>query len=164
MEKDKLENIDLSLKLSRFTFLRYSISFIFFISLYWLISSILNRKIIEIIVPTIMSILMLIESKNLFNLLKDYSLLTLENTYKIMLGAGFIISISLIISIFNYELIFSYIKSKYFVIAFLLFLLLVIIISLINLKRIINNKDMVYKQYKKYNLKKKWEAELCLNF
>lgn len=153
--KDKTQiDVGLSLRLSRYTFLRYMTSIIFFICLYWFILNLPSKALEKLVLPIILGLIMIYINKELFALIKTPDKTTIDKTIKSLFLALFISLSSLIVSFINTRLVFAYINSKLFVFVFIAVIILLILLSIRNAKKIQNNEDRVYKNYKKFKDKK----------
>lgn len=153
MDRKNLENVALSLRLSRYTFLRYMISIEFFIFLYWIISDILSKNFYGIILPLSLAFLMIYISKEIFFIIKnqkDEKIISIIKIFKLSL---LILSITFIGLIINHELVFPYLNSKGFSLGLISIVILIMILSLKNALKIRDKKDKIYKRYKEYESK-----------
>lgn len=153
--KDKTQiDVGLSLRLSRYTFLRYMTSIIFFICLYWFILNLPSKAPGKLSFPIILGLIMIYINKELFALIKTPDKTKIDKTIKSLFLALFISLSSLIVSFINTRLVFAYISSKTFVFVFIVVIILLILLSIRNAKKIQNNEDKVYKNYQKFKDKK----------
>lgn len=153
--KDKTQiDVGLSLRLSRYTFLRYMTSIIFFICLYWFILNLPSKAFGKLSIPITLGFIMIYINKELFTLIKTPDKTTIDKTIKSLIFALIISLISLILGFINQRLVFAYINSQSFVIIFVAVINLLVLISIRNAKKIQNNEDKVYKNYQKFKNKK----------
>ncbi|MDD7463455.1 MAG: hypothetical protein SOW41_00405 [Anaerococcus sp.] len=152
-KEQKLEDVRLSMLLSRYTFLRYMTSIEFFIYLYWLISSLLSSNSWQAVFPFCLAFMMILINKEIFLLIKNNKKASTKKLVKMLKISMIILSISIVLTLTNYKLLFPYLNSKLFAITYLLLSMLIIVLSLHNATKIMENKDRVYKKYEEYKNK-----------
>lgn len=160
MKDKKLEDISLSLNLSRYTFLRYMTSIEFFIFLYWIISSLLSKKYLSMIIPLLLAGLMVVINKDIFIQIKNIKQSKIEKIVLLLKISLAIMVVCLLISLLNHKLLFPYIDSKTFVLVYIIVSILILALSTNNALKIRDKKDKIYKRYEEYRKKNKNEERI----
>lgn len=140
------KEVEKSLKIQRYTLLRYLNAILFFIYLHWLIGLVVSSKFIGAIIPFILIILILITVKNQFTSFtdKEVNIKISKDIYLINLVGLIIISL---VSIYNYKILFPYLGGKLYVYIILAIIIVVSVILYIRSNKIYKNEDKVYEKY-----------------
>lgn len=167
------KDVEKSLKIQRYTLLRYLNAILFFIYLHWLIGLVVSSKFIGAIIPFILIILILVTVKNQFASFtdKEVNIKISKDIYIINLVGLIIVSF---VSIYNYKIFFPYLGGKLYVYIILAIIIIVSIILYIRSNKIYKNEDKVYEKYikilnsddskvKQISKIRKWR-NLCLIF
>ena len=167
------KDVEKSLKIQRYTLLRYLNAILFFIYLHWLIGLVVSSKFIGAIIPFLLIILILITVKNQFASFTDkkVDIKISKDIYIINLVGLIIVAL---VSIYDYKIFFPYLGGKLYAYIILAIIIGVLIILYIRSNKIYKNKDKVYEKYikilnsddskvKQINKIRKWR-NLCLIF
>ena len=140
------KDVEKSLKIQRYTLLRYLNAILFFIYLHWLIGLVVSSKFIGAIIPFILIILILVTVKNQFASFtdKEVNIKISKDIYIINLVGLIIVSF---VSIYNYKIFFPYLGGKLYVYIILAIIIIVSIILYIRSNKIYKNEDKVYEKY-----------------
>lgn len=140
------KEVEKSLKIQRYTLLRYLNAILFFIYLHWLIGLVVSSKFISAIIPFLLIILILITVKNQFASFTDkkVNIKISKDIYIINLVGLIIIAI---VSIYDYKIFFPYLGGKLYAYIILAIIIVVSIILYIRSNKIYKNKDKVYEKY-----------------
>lgn len=140
------KEVEKSLKIQRYTLLRYLNAILFFIYLHWLIGLVVSSKFIGAIIPFILIILILVTVKNQFTSFtdKEVNIKISKDIYLINLVGLIIISL---VSIYNYKILFPYLGGKLYVYIILAIIIVVSVILYIRSNKIYKNEDKVYEKY-----------------
>ena len=140
------KDVEKSLKIQRYTLLRYLNAILFFIFLHWLIGLVVSSKFIGAIIPFILIILILVTVKNQFASFtdKEVNIKISKDIYIINLVGLIIVSF---VSIYNYKIFFPYLGGKLYVYIILAIIIVVSIILYIRSNKIYKNEDKVYEKY-----------------
>lgn len=140
------KDVEKSLKIQRYTLLRYLNAILFFIYLHWLIGLVVSSKFIGAIIPFILIILILVTVKNQFASFTDkkVNIKISKDIYIINLVGLIIVSF---VSIYNYKIFFPYLGGKLYVYIILAIIIVVSIILYIRSNKIYKNEDKVYEKY-----------------
>lgn len=153
MNNNSFEDLDFSLKISRYTSLRYLTSFIFFMSLYRAVTCLLNNKFYEMIIPVFQILSMIIISINIVLIIYNNKQSSMKNTVNILKVNILTFSSYMLTLLIIKKNSMASLNDLKFKILFLFFDLSILIISSIKANKIINNDDRVYKKYIKINNK-----------
>ena len=140
------KEVEKSLKIQRYTLLRYLNAILFFIYLHWLIGLVVSSKFIGAIIPFILIILILVTVKNQFTSFtdKEVNIKISKDIYIINLVGLIIVSL---VSIYNYKIFFPYLGGKLYVYIILAIIIVVSVILYIRSNKIYKNEDKVYEKY-----------------
>lgn len=140
------KDVEKSLKIQRYTLLRYLNAILFFIYLHWLIGLVVSSKFIGAIIPFLLIILILITVKNQFASFTDkkVDIKISKDIYIINLVGLIIIAL---VSIYEYKIFFPYLGGKLYAYIILAIIIGVLIILYIRSNKIYKNKDKVYEKY-----------------
>ena len=107
-KKKQQEQVIKSLTISRYTFLRYFTTIVFFLSLYWFISSFLANRDLDLLIPIIVGISQILVNSEMYNAIQFRNDGRLIKSYYILLLDIILLVITLIIAGNNYKKIFPY--------------------------------------------------------
>lgn len=140
------KDVEKSLKIQRYTLLRYLNAILFFIYLHWLIGLVVSSKFIGAIIPFLLIILILITVKNQFASFTDkkVDIKISKDIYIINLVGLIIVAL---VSIYDYKIFFPYLGGKLYAYIILAIIIGVLIILYIRSNKIYKNKDKVYEKY-----------------
>ena len=140
------KDVEKSLKIQRYTLLRYLNAILFFIYLHWLIGLVVSSKFISAIIPFILIILILITVKNQFASFTDkkVNIKISKDIYVINLVGLIIVSLA---SIYDYKIFFPYLRGRIYAYIILAIIIVVSIILYIRSNKIYKNEDKVYEKY-----------------
>ena len=152
-KKKQQEQVIKSLTISRYTFLRYFTTIVFFLSLYWFISSFLANRDLDLLIPIIVGISQILVNAEMYNAIQFRNDGRLIKSYYILLLDIILLVITLIIAGNNYKKIFPYLTSKNFALIFLSLLIVLVVLCFYRVYRIKNMTDKTYKKIEEYKNK-----------
>jgi|GEM_PF-1353733 hypothetical protein len=152
-KKKQQEQVIKSLTISRYTFLRYFTTIVFFLSLYWFISSFLANRDLDLLIPIIVGISQILVNAEMYNAIQFRNDGRLIKSYYILLLDIILLMITLIIAGNNYKKIFPYLTSKNFALIFLSLLIVLVVLCFYRVYRIKNMTDKTYKKIEEYKNK-----------
>ncbi|BFL72630.1 hypothetical protein SKB0087_11570 [Anaerococcus nagyae] len=152
-KKKQQEQVIKSLTISRYTFLRYFTTIVFFLSLYWFISSFLANRDLDLLIPIIVGISQILVNSEMYNAIQFRNDGRLIKSYYILLLDIILLVITLIIAGNNYKKIFPYLTSKNFALIFLSLLIVLVVLCFYRVYRIKNMTDKTYKKIEEYKNK-----------
>lgn len=152
-KKKQQEQVIKSLTISRYTFLRYFTTIVFFLSLYWFISSFLANRDLDLLIPIIVGISQILVNAEIYNAIQFRNDGRLIKSYYILLLDIILLMITLIITGNNYKKIFPYLTSKNFALIFLSLLIVLVVLCFYRVYRIKNMTDKTYKKIEEYKNK-----------
>lgn len=152
-KKKQQEQVIKSLTISRYTFLRYFTTIVFFLSLYCFISSFLANRDLDLLIPIIVGISQILVNSEMYNAIQFRNDGRLIKSYYILLLDIILLVITLIIAGNNYKKIFPYLTSKNFALIFLSLLIVLVVLCFYRVYRIKNMTDKTYKKIEEYKNK-----------
>lgn len=140
------KEVEKSLKIQRYTLLRYLNAILFFIYLHWLIGLSVFGKFATALIPLILMVLILVSVKNQYASFtdKEVKIKVSKDIYVINI-IGLIVV--LLTSICNYKIFFPYLGDKLYAYIVLMIMLILAILLYIRSNKIYNNKDKTYEKY-----------------
>lgn len=140
------KDVEKSLKIQRYTLLRYLNAILFFIYLHWLIGLVVSSEFISAIIPFLLITLILVTVKNQFASFTDkkVNIKISKDIYIVNLVGLIIVAL---VSIYDYKIFFPYLGGKLYAYIILAIIIGVSIILYIRSNKIYKNKDKVYEKY-----------------